>query len=120
MHRKTVVLGSAAAAAMLALSQVGASANMVWCISDPPLQVVTPAGHNVLINNMVYLPPYALHLKSQVVDGAVAVPDGRGGSLVIVHVSIPAGVSAGHVVSSDNRFQVSSQGSGSGGSQVTL
>src|SRR5579872_4214572 len=80
MHRKTVVLGSAAAAAMLALSQVGASANMVWCISDPPLQVVTPAGHNVLINNMVYLPPYAMHLKSQVADGAVAVPMAKAGA----------------------------------------
>jgi hypothetical protein len=120
MRRRVVVSASAVSLLMVAAGQVAASANMVWCVSDPPIQVVTPGGHNLTVNNTVYLPPSSQHLKGLISEDASAIPDGHGGSLVVVHVFIPGGVSNGHVVSAENRFQISSEGSGSGGTLVTL
>jgi hypothetical protein len=115
-----VVLGTLAAAGMLGLGQGAASANMVWCVSDPPAQVVTPGGHTLTVNNMIYLTPGSRVFEAAVVDGVTAAPDGTGGTLLTVQVFVPYGVSSGRVVSSVNRYQVSSQGVGSGGSVVTL
>jgi hypothetical protein len=41
----------------------------------------------------------------------VATPDGKGGTLITVHVHVPASVNA-HVVSSENRYQVTTQRDG--------
>jgi len=88
---------------------------MAWCVSDPPIQVVTPGGHNLLVNNQVYLPPYAKHLKDQIIDDAMATPDGAGGTLITVYVHVPA---HSHVVSSENRYRVTAERDGT--SLITL
>jgi hypothetical protein len=115
MRGRSVVAGVLGAVAMLLAAQVSASANVAWCVSDPPVQVVTPGGHNLTINNQVYLPPYAMHLKSSIHDTAFATRDSSGGTLVTVNVFVP---DRAHVVSSENRWQVSDARDGS--SVVTL
>lgn len=118
--KKRFVVGTLASGLMLVAGQATASANVVWCLSDPPIVVVTPGGHNITVNNMVYLPPVHRHVSRQIMDDASAAPDGHGGTLVTVHVRIPAGVSQAHVVSSEYRYRVSTEGGGEGGEVVTL
>jgi len=104
MKARSVVGGVLVAGAMLLAAQVSASANVAWCISDPPIQVVTPGGHNLTVNNQVYLPQYAKHLKNRIYDTAFATRDSSGGTLVTVYVFVPE---RAHVVSSANRWRVS-------------
>jgi hypothetical protein len=115
MNGRNLVVACVVAGVAIAMGSVSASANLQWCVSDPPLQVVTPGGHNLTINNQVYLPPSALHLKNLIYDQASAEPDGQGGTLVTVHVYVP---SQAHVVSSENRFRLTTSGDGS--SVITL
>jgi hypothetical protein len=109
MKGRSVAFGGLLAGVMLVAGSAVASANMAWCVSDPPIQVVTPGGHNLTINNQVYLPPNAKHLKGQITDDATAKPDGKGGTLITVHVHVPAHA---HVVSSENRYRLSDQRDG--------
>jgi len=110
MKARSWVVGALLGGAMLFGGGGEASANMAWCVTDPPIQVVTPGGHYLVVNNLVYLPPYAMHLKDQISDDANAQPDGRGGTLITVYVHVPA---HSHVVSSDNRYRVTTQQDGS-------
>jgi hypothetical protein len=96
-----------------------ASAMVLWCESDPPIQVVTPAGTNLTVNNMIYVPRYEMHLATHFPVSATAAADGHGGTLITVHVQVAWGVSLAHVVSSENRYQVASPGDGTGGTVVT-
>ncbi|TMC50892.1 MAG: hypothetical protein E6J20_16665 [Chloroflexi bacterium] len=109
MKARSVVVAVLLGGALLVAGGGTASANMAWCVSDPPIQVVTPGGHNLTVNNLVYLPPYALHLKNRITDDASAAPDAKGGTLITVNVHVPANA---HVVSSEYRYQVSSQKDG--------
>jgi len=109
MKARSWVVGALLGGAMLFASGGAASANMAWCVSDPPIQVVTPGGHQLLVNNQVYLPPYAMHLKNQITDDAAVQPDGRGGTLITVYIHVPA---HSHVVSTDNRYRVRAQQDG--------
>lgn len=115
MNTRSVVVGVAGSAAILLLAAQTASANVAWCVSDPPIQVVTPGGHNLTVNNQVFLPPNSVHLKAFIYESAVAVSDEDGGTLIIVRVYVPE---SAHVVSSENRYQVSEAKDGS--SEVTL
>ena len=112
MKVRNFALGSLLAGALAIAGSGGASANMTWCVSDPPIQIVTPGGHTMVVNNLVYLPPQALHLKNRITDDATAVSNGHGGTLVTVHVHVPSSAGRAHVVSSANRFQVSTQQDG--------
>lgn len=118
--KKRFAVGTLASGLMLVAGQATASANVEWCLSDPPIEVVTPGGHYITVNNMVYLPPMHRHAWRQITDDASAAPDGYGGTLVTVHVRIPSGVSQAHVVSSEYRYQVASDGAGKGGMVITL
>ena len=118
--KKRFVVVTLAATLMLVAGQATASANVEWCLTDPPIEVLTPGGHYVTVNNLVYLPPRYLHVIRQITDDASAVPDGHGGTLVTVHVRIPKRVSQAQVVSSDYRYQVSSEAGGKGGVVITL
>lgn len=109
MRARSVVVACAAVAAMFAIGSGSASANLAWCVNDPPIQVITPGGHTLTVNNQVFLPASDLHLRNQVYDDATAAPDGHGGTLVTVHVHVP---SQGHVVSSENRYRLTTEDSG--------
>jgi len=111
MKARSVVVALVAVGGMLLFGAGAVSANVAWCVSDPPVQVVTPGGTTLTVNNLVWLPPTALHLKKQIWDQATAQPDGRGGTLVTVTVHVPAGFAA-HVESSEYRYAVSTQGNG--------
>jgi hypothetical protein len=115
MKARSLVVASAAVGALFVAGSGSASANLAWCVSDPPVHVVTPGGNNLTINNMVYLPASARDLKQQVSDDATAASDGSGGTLVTVHVHVPA---AAHVISSEHRFGLSTEGDGA--SVITL
>ena len=112
-----VGMGGLLAGVMLMATSVAASANLVWCMSDPPVQVVTPGGHSLTVNNQVYLSAAARHLLNNVTDTASAAADGRGGTLVTVHVFVPG---AAHVVSSVNRYGISTAKDGSTVVTLTL
>ncbi|MHB8612715.1 MAG: hypothetical protein ACYDAL_09845 [Candidatus Dormibacteraceae bacterium] len=121
MSKRAVVVGALAAGLLVAGGQAAASANVMWCLSDPPIQVVTPGGHNLSVNNMIYLSPIDRHIASQITDDASAAPDGRGGSLITVHVRIPEGAHGAHVVSNNFRYRVTdTSGTPSGGTVLTL
>jgi hypothetical protein len=118
--RLTRILPAAViAAAFVFAGAAPASAMVLWCESDPPVQVVTPAGTNLTVNNMVYVPRYEMHLSTHFPASATAVSDGHGGTLITVRIQLASGVSFAHVVSSENRFQVASPGDGTGGTVVT-
>ena len=119
--RLTRILPAAAvmAAAFSFAGVTPASAMVLWCESDPPVQLVTPAGANITVNNQIYVPRFDMHLSTHFPASATAVSDGHGGSLITVRVQVAWGVSLAHVVSSENRFQVTSPGDGAGGTVVT-
>jgi len=119
MRLTRIVPAALMAAALLVAGEATASANCEWCVYDPPIQVVTPGGHILTVNNAIYLPPYERHLAPHFPASASAVADGHGGTLITVHVTIASGVSTAHVVSSEFRFEISSPGSGTGGTVVT-
>src|SRR2546430_12226396 len=118
MKLRSVLLDGMLAGVLFGAGSGAATANMTWCVSDTTIQLVTPGGHYIVVNNMVYLPPQALHLKNQITDEATATSDGAGGTLITVHVHLPATAGRGHVVSSENRFRLSAARDGD--STITL
>jgi hypothetical protein len=118
MSRRAIVVGGLAAVLMVLGGAGGASANVMWCVSDPPIAVVTPGGHNLSVNNTIYLSPIDRHIAKQITDDATTAPDGRGGTLITVHVYLPAASHGGHVVSNNFRYRVSDSGSAAGGGIV--
>jgi hypothetical protein len=121
MRKRVVVVGVLAAGLLVAGGQGAASANVVWCLYDPPIQVVTPGGHNLSVNNMVYLSPVDRHIASRITDDASAISDGKGGTLITVHVVIPQGAHGASVVSHNFRYRVTdTNGAPGGGTVLTL
>src|SRR5690348_14142620 len=107
MKARSLVVGGLLAGAMLMATSAGASANFAFCMDDPPIQVVTPGGHNLTVNNRVYLPAGSQQLMDEVTGSATTRPDGKGGTLVTVTVFVPA---PAHVVASVYRYRVSAAG----------
>jgi hypothetical protein len=120
MRKRTLVFGALAAGLLVVGGAGTTSANLTWCVSDPPIAVVTPGGHILMVNNMIYLSPADLHNADLITNDAHTVPDGRGGTLITVHVYVPAAIHSAHVVSSNYRYRVADAGDGSGGRIVTL
>jgi hypothetical protein len=121
MNKRVVVVGALAAGLLVVGGQGAASANVMWCLSDPPIQVVTPGGHYLSVNNMIYLSPVDRHIARLITDSATAAPDGKGGTLITVHVHIPAGAHGANVVSANYRYEVEdSDGTQGGGTTLTL
>lgn len=120
MRKRAVVVGALAAALLVLGGSGTASANLMWCVSDPPIQVVTPGGHYLMVNNMIYLSPADWHNAKLITDDAQVAPNGRGGSLITVHVYIPATIRGAYVVSSNYRYRVADARDGSGGRILTL
>lgn len=121
MRKRVVVVGVLSAGLLVLGGQGAASANVTWCMSDPPIQVVTPGGNNLSVNNMVYLSAADMHIASQITGSATTAPDGRGGTLITVHINIPKGAHGASVVSSNFRYEVKdSDGTPNGGITLTL
>ncbi len=121
MSKRVLVLGALATGLLVMGGQGVASANVMWCLSDPPIQVVSPGGHILSVNNMIYLSPIDRHIASQISAGASAAADGKGGTLITVHVYIPEAAHGADVVSANYRFQVADSGATRhGGTVLTM
>ena len=121
MRVRRVVVGAALATGLMAVGQASVSANVVWCLFDPPVQVSTSSGANLTVNTVIYVPHGQQQLAGKnVIESASTAPDGSGGTLITVNVAIPKGVTAARVVATVNRFNVSGEATGAGGSTITL
>jgi hypothetical protein len=120
MSARSVVLGVLAAVGMVLGIAESASANLVWCYDDPPTQVVTPAGTNLMVNTTVSVAQPEVRYLTRVFNTATTVPDGKGGTLVTVRVTLPTGISTARITSSVNRYQVTAAATSHGGTTVTL
>jgi hypothetical protein len=109
-----------AAGAMLLAGQAAASANIAWCVDDPPVLLQSPAGTSLVVNTQVYVSQSQVHLMRQVTDSAVSSPNSGGGTLVTVSVNLPQGMTTAEVVASVNRYNVYATAMGKGGETVTL
>ena len=124
--KRSYVVGTLGGLVALVLGHGAALANAEWCVSDPPLQVVTPGGHNLMVNNMVYFAQSQsnqqgnFNTKGQTTETATVTSNGLGHTLITIRVDVADGVDQARVVSSVNRFQVSSQGTGSAGSVIFI
>jgi hypothetical protein len=104
---------------MLVLGGQGAAtANVMWCMGDPPITVVTPGGHYLTFNNMIYMSFTDRHNARLITDDATAAADGHGGTRITVHVYIPAKVRGAFVVSSNYRYKVQDSGGTRKGDRV--
>ena len=120
MNVRRVVLGGLVAGVLTVGGAASASANIAWCLSDPPAQVQTGAGTTLSVNTSVSVArPEVKYLRAVHNDAATS-PDGAGGTLVTVHVYLPTGITSARIVSSVNRYAVSATAIGQGGTVVTL
>jgi hypothetical protein len=121
MSKTRVGIGALAAGLLLVGGPQTVSANVLWC-DDPPIRVVTPGGTILMVNNTIYLSRADMHHRSLITKDATVEPDGRGGTLITVHVYVPAAVHGGaNVVSSNYRFTArDTGGTATGASVVTL
>jgi hypothetical protein len=114
-------LAIAAAVAGLAL---GATPGMAWssfCEDDPPVQVVTPAGHNVTVNNFLIYQRQDRRLMRHATLYGTATPAGPGHTLVVIHVLTPTGGEGGiHVNSKTERFETTTFADGRWGKEIDL
>jgi hypothetical protein len=121
MNRRVILVGALAAGMLVLGGQGAATANVMWCMSDPPILLVTPGGHNITVNNMIYISVVDRHLASQITDDATVAPDGTGGTLVTVHVHVPAAIHGASVVSNNFRYRVQdTRNTPEGGYTLTL
>ena len=120
MSAKSVVLGVVAAGGMVLGFAGPASANIAWCMEDPPVQVATPTGSNLMVNTTVSVVRTEVHSLRAVQTTTASAPDGHGGTLITVQVALPAGISTAKITSSVNRYQVTASATAPGGSTVTL
>ena len=121
MRKRAVGVGALAAGLLVLGGPVAASANVIWCIFDPPIQVVTPGGQHLTVNNMVTMSAVDRDISRLVTDDATTAPDGSGGTLITVHVYIPQGAQGANVVSTNHRYKVTATAATpSGGVVLTL
>lgn len=112
--------GVVTAGAMLVGGAVSASANIAWCVGDPPVQVQTPTGTNLTVNVGVAVPQGQAKYIKAVVIGAVTAPDASGGTLITVHVTVPSTVSVANVTATVKKYKVSTSATVPGGGSTTL
>ena len=119
MKARGAVVGVLGAGAMVLAGQTAASANIAWCMFDPPAQVQTVDGTALTINTQVYVPKSEVHDLRQVTETTSTSPDATG-TLITVNVTLPPGITSARIVTSVNRYGVSASASGTGGETVTL
>ncbi len=120
MKARSVVAGVLATGAMVIGGAVVASANMTWCMEDPPVQVQTPTGTNLTVNVTVAVPQHQVKYISDVQVQTLTAPDGAGGTLITVDVAVPATISTANVAVTVKKYKVTDSATVSGGGATTL
>jgi hypothetical protein len=128
MSRRGVLIGALAGGLLvlagLSSGQGTVFANMDWCSSDPPIQVVTPGGAHLTVNNTIYFHPVDRPNLKLITHDASTAPDGAGATLITVNLYFPDNFSDAYVVSANKRFNVqdtaSTNGGATGNNVVTL
>ena len=111
-----VVVGAAFG---MSASPVGAWSS--FCEDDPPVQVVTPSGHNLTVNNWVYYSAQDRRLMRQAMFYGTTYPAGPGHTLVVIHMITPSGGDGLiQVTSRTERFGTQTAASGSWGEETEL
>lgn len=120
--RKLAIGGAMGAAVALGLTATPALAWNSWCDGEPPVTMVTPAGHHVTVNNWISVPVQDRHLLRRMVVYGDTQPGAEPGTTVVrIHVVTPNGGSRYvHVTSSTDRFRQVSNADGDWNSEITL
>jgi hypothetical protein len=119
MKVQSVLAGGAVACGLAVALPVVASANVMWCVGDPPVQMSSADGTNFTVSTQIFTTGNKQHLSQLVDERVTSAPDGHGGTLVTVEIVGPAGTPM-TVVASVNKVKVSNQASGTGDVIVTL
>jgi hypothetical protein len=119
MRLKTFLAGAAVAGGLSVAAPAVASANVMWCVGDPPVQVVAPSGKSFTVSTQIFTTGNKQHLSQLIAEAVISRPDGHGGTLVTVDVFGPAGQQITAVVSV-NKYKVSAPQSGIGHVSVTV
>jgi hypothetical protein len=119
MRLKTLFASGAVACGLTVATAAGASANIMWCVGDPPVQMTSTSGTNFTVGTQIFTTGSKQHLSQHVTEVVTSRPDGHGGTLVTVDIKGPAGQQMS-VVASVQKFKVSGQASGTGDVSVTL
>ena len=120
MKTRSVVASVLAAAAMVVGGAAVASANVIWCLEDPPVQVQTATGTNLTVNVSVAVPQYQAKYLNDVVVTTLTAPDGAGGTLITVDVTVPATISTANVGVTVKKYKITDSATVPGGGTTTL
>jgi hypothetical protein len=124
MSKRGIVVGALATGLLLVGGGGPAAANVLWCSGDPPIQIVTPGGNRLMVNNMLYVSQADKDNVKLVTHDATAAPDGKGGTMITVRLTFPQNFSDAYVVSNNYRFSVQdaagTNGGATGNNVVTL
>src|SRR5215831_10346090 len=120
MKASSVVVGVVMAGAMALGGGSSASANIPSRIDDPPVQVQTAAGTNLTVGVSVAVPQGQAKYINSVGVQATTAPDGAGGTMITVQVTVPATISTAQVTAGMKKYKVSSSATVAGGSATTL
>jgi len=123
MSKRGIVVGALAAGLLLLGGGSPVAANLVWCSEDPPIQVVTPAGAHLTVNNTIYFHPVDKPNLKAITHDASTVSTSSG-TLITVNLYFPDNFSDAYVVAANHRFGVqdsqSTNGGATGNNMVTL
>ena len=120
MKARSVVVGVVASGAMLFAGAGGASANIAWCLEDPPVQVQTASGSNLTVNTAVSVPQFQAKYIGDVVIDAVTQSDGAGGTLITLYVSVPTTISVANITATVKKYKTSTSTTVAGGGSAVL
>jgi len=114
------VVGAVIAGVISVGGASSASANILWCIDDPPVQVQTAAGTNLTVGVSVAVPQGQAKYINSVGVQATSAPDGAGGTMIAVNVNVPSTISVAQVTAGMKKYKVSTSATVPGGTAATL
>ena len=121
MQAKSVVGGFVVAAALVIAGATSVSANVAWCMFDPPVAVQTPAGTTLVVDVTVTLPASQARYAPDFVEHAYAIPDRKGGTGIFVAVELPDGVTFAKITATVEGYSdISATRNSKGGRTVIL
>ena len=120
MKARRVVVGAVMAGAMAIGGASSASANLLWCMDDPPVQVQTATGTNLTVHVTVSVPQADAKYVSSVTTQATTTPDGLGGTMIAVQVTVPSRISAAKLVVGVSKYKNTTSATVAGGTSTTL